>query len=83
MKIGFDIDRILQSHFSKKKEGSLSVPKQIGDKTQVTFSSNGTFKGNIEVTNTGDLVSVSKDTKGMSAQGPYTLPLHHPRRDHW
>ena len=40
-----------------------------GDKTQMTFSSNGKFKGNIEVTNTGDLLSVSKDNKGTSAQG--------------
>ena len=29
----------------------------------------GTFKGNIEVTNTEDLASVSKGNKGMSAQG--------------
>ena len=44
--------------------------KQIGgNKTQVTFSANGTFKGNIEVTNTGDFVSMSKGNKGTSAQG--------------
>ena len=35
----------------------------------MTFSANGTFKGNIEVTNTGDFVSVSKGNKGTSAQG--------------
>jgi hypothetical protein len=36
---------------------------------QMTFSANGIFKGNIEVTNTGELVSVSKGNKGTSAQG--------------
>jgi hypothetical protein len=35
----------------------------------MTFSSNGTFKGNIEVTNSGDFVSVSKGNKGTLAQG--------------
>jgi hypothetical protein len=30
---------------------------------------NGTIKGNIEVTNKGDFVSVSKGNKGSSAQG--------------
>jgi len=50
--------------------GRITAQKKIGDnKTQMTFSSNGTFKGNIEVTNTGELVSVSKGTKGTSAQG--------------
>jgi hypothetical protein len=52
----------------KKKERSRL--KQIGgNKTQVTFSAKGTFKGNIEVTNTGDFVSMSKGNKGTSAQG--------------
>ena len=35
----------------------------------MTFSSNGRFKGNIEVTNSGDFVSVLKGNKGTSAQG--------------
>ena len=35
----------------------------------MTFSANGTFKGNIEVTNTGDFVSMSKGNKETSAQG--------------
>jgi hypothetical protein len=35
----------------------ITAQKEIGgDKTQMTFSSNVTFKGNIEVTNTGELV---------------------------
>jgi len=59
----------LEEPFFEEK-GRITTQKQIGgDKTQVTFSSNGTFKGNIEVTNTGDLVSVSRGNKGMSAQG--------------
>ena len=59
----------LEEPFFEEKGRITPAPKQIGDKTQVTFSSNGTFKGNIEVTNTGDLVRVSKGNKGMSAQG--------------
>jgi hypothetical protein len=34
----------------------------------MSYSSNGTIKGNIEVTNSGDLVSLSKGNKGTSAQ---------------
>ena len=53
-----------------EEEGRIMSQKQIGgNKTQVTFSANGTFKGNIEVTNTGDFVSMSKGNKGTSAQG--------------
>jgi hypothetical protein len=52
------------------EKGKITAQKQIGgNKTQVTFSANGTFKGNIEVTNTGDFVSMSKGNKGTSAQG--------------
>ena len=59
----------LEEPFFEEK-GRITAQKKIGDnKTQMTFSSNGTFKGNIEVTNTGELVSVSKGTKGTSAQG--------------
>ena len=51
-------------------KGKITAQKEIGDnKTQMTFSSNGTLRGNIEVTNTGDLVSLSKSNKGTSAQG--------------
>jgi hypothetical protein len=53
-----------------EERGRITAKKEIGgDKTQMTFSSNGKFKGNTEVTNTGDLVSVSKGNKGTSAQG--------------
>lgn len=50
--------------------GKITTQKEIGDnKTQMTFSSIGTLRGNIEVTNSGDLVSLSKGNKGISAQG--------------
>ena len=59
----------LEEPFFEEK-GKITAQKEIGDnKTQITFSSNGTFKGNIEVTNSGDLVSLSKGNKGTSAQG--------------
>ena len=59
----------LEEPFFEEK-GRITIQKQIGDnKTQMTFSSNGTFKGNIEVINSGDLVSMSKGNKGISAQG--------------
>jgi hypothetical protein len=59
----------LEEPFFEEK-GRITAQKEIGgDKTQMTFSSNGMFKGNIEVTNTGELVSVSKGTKGTSTQG--------------
>ena len=47
----------------------MAIIITISEKTQMTFSSNGTFKGNIEVTNSGDFVSVSKGNKGTLAQG--------------
>jgi hypothetical protein len=59
----------LEEPFFEEK-GSITAQKEIGgNRTQVTFSSNGIMKRNIEVTNTGDFVSVSKGNKGTSAQG--------------
>ena len=59
----------LEEPFFEEK-GKITAQKEIGNnKTQMTFSSNGTIKGNIEVTNSGDLVSLSKGNKGTSAQG--------------
>jgi len=53
----------LEEPFFEEK-GRITAQKEIGgDKTYMTFSSNGTFKGNIGVTNTGELVSVSRDNK--------------------
>jgi hypothetical protein len=43
------------------EKGKSTVQKEISpDRTQYTFATNGTMKGNIEVTNTGEYVSVSK-----------------------
>jgi hypothetical protein len=43
------------------EKGKVTVQKEIGpNRTQFTFTGNGTINGNIEVTNTGKLVSVSK-----------------------
>jgi hypothetical protein len=43
------------------EKGRSTVQKEIGpNRTQFTFTGNGTMNGNIEVTNTGKLVSVSK-----------------------
>jgi hypothetical protein len=59
----------LEEPFFEEK-GSIMAQKEIGgNRTQVNFSSNGIMKRNIEVTNTGDFVSVSKGNKGTSAQG--------------
>ena len=53
----------LEGPFFEEK-GKITAQKEIGDyKTQMTFSSNGIFKGNIKVTNSGDLVSLSKGNK--------------------
>jgi hypothetical protein len=53
----------LEEPFFEEK-GRITAQKEIGgDKIQITFSSNGTFKGDIEVINTGELVSVSKGNK--------------------
>ena len=59
----------LEEPFFEEK-GKITAQKEIGhNQTQMTFSSNGTFKGNIEVTNSGDLVSLSRGNKGTSAHG--------------
>ena len=59
----------LEESFFEEK-GKITAQKEIGhNQTQMTFSSNGTFKGNIEVTNSGDLVSLSRGNKGTSAHG--------------
>jgi hypothetical protein len=53
----------LEKPFFEEK-GRRTAQKEIGGgKIQVTYSSNGTIKGNIEVTNKGDFVSVSKVTR--------------------
>lgn len=43
------------------ERGKITGQKEIGpNRTQFTFTSNGTMNGNIEVTDTGEFVSVSK-----------------------
>lgn len=44
-----------------EERGQVTGQKEIGpNMMHITFSANGTLKGNIEVKNTGDFVSVSK-----------------------
>jgi hypothetical protein len=57
-----------RARFSKIKERSWLRKKLATIKRKMSYSSNGTIKGNIEVTNSGDLVSLSKGNKGTSAQ---------------
>jgi hypothetical protein len=57
------------------EEGKVTVQKEIGpNRTQITFTGNGTLNGNIEVNNTGKLVSVSKgnNLSFEQGQGVYT-----------
>jgi hypothetical protein len=52
------------------EEGKVTGQKEIGpNRTQYTIASNGTMNGNIEVTNTGEYVSVSKSNNQTFDQG--------------
>ena len=52
------------------EKGKSTVQKEIDpNRTQYTFTSNGTMKGNIEVTNTGEYVGVSKGNNLVYEQG--------------
>jgi hypothetical protein len=52
------------------EKGKITGQKEIGpDRTQFTFTSNGTMNGNIEVTNTGEYVSISKGNNLVFDQG--------------
>jgi hypothetical protein len=52
------------------EKGKLTGQKEIGpNRTQYTFTTNGTMNGNIEVTNTGEFVSVSKGNNLAFDQG--------------
>jgi hypothetical protein len=43
------------------EKGNSTVQKEIGpNRTQFTFATDGTMNDNIEVTNTGEYVSISK-----------------------
>jgi hypothetical protein len=59
----------LEEPFFEEK-GKITGQKEIGDnRSQTTFSAEGTLKGNIEVTNTGDFIDISKGNKVTHAQG--------------
>jgi hypothetical protein len=59
----------LEEPFFEEK-GRITNQKEIGgNRSQVTYSAEGTMKGNIEVTNIGDFVGVPKDNNVTSAQG--------------
>jgi hypothetical protein len=52
------------------EKGKVTVQKEIGsNRTQFTFTGNGTMNGNIEVNNTGEYVSVSKGNNMTFDQG--------------
>jgi hypothetical protein len=52
------------------EKGKVTVQKEIGpNRTQFTFTGNGTMNGNIEVTNTGEYVGVSKGNNQTFDQG--------------
>jgi hypothetical protein len=52
------------------EKGKVTGQKEIGpNRTQYTFATNGTMNGNIEVTNTGEYVSISKGNNLVFDQG--------------
>ena len=52
------------------EKGKVTGQKEIGpNRSTYTFTSNGTMNGNIEVTNTGEFVSVSKGNNLVYDQG--------------
>jgi hypothetical protein len=58
------------------ERGKATVQKEIGpNRTQFTFASNGTMNGNIEVTNTGEYVSVSKGNNLTFDQGQGVIKI--------
>jgi len=66
----------LEEPFFEEK-GKITNQKEIdGNRSQVTYSAEGTMKGNIEVTNTGDFVGVPKDNNVTSAQGQGVITHH-------
>ena len=52
------------------EKGKTTGQKEVGpNRTQYTFAANGTMNGNIEVTDTGEFVSVSKGNNLTYDQG--------------
>ncbi len=53
-----------------EEKGRVTDQQEIGgNRSQSMFSAEGILKGNIEVINKGDFVSISKDNKVTHAQG--------------
>ena len=68
-KIGYAQTATLGEPFFVEK-GKVTGQKEIGpNRTQITFTSNGTMNGNVEVTNTGEYVGVSKGNNLVFDQG--------------
>jgi hypothetical protein len=58
------------------EKGKATVQKKIGpNSTQYTFTANGTMNGNIEVTNKGEYVSVSKGYNLTFDQGQGVIKI--------
>jgi hypothetical protein len=52
------------------EKGKITSQKEIGvNRTQFTISANGTLNGNVEVTNTGEVVTISKGNNLAVDQG--------------
>ena len=53
-----------------EEKGKITGQKDIGDnRSQMTFSGEGTMKGNIEVTNSGDFIEIQKGNNVTHARG--------------
>jgi hypothetical protein len=52
------------------QKGAETIQREIGsNRTQYTFTADGTINGNIEVTDTGQYISISKDNNQTFDQG--------------
>jgi hypothetical protein len=59
-----------------QESGKVTSQKEMApNKMQITFSANGTLKDNIEVTNNGDFVSVSKGGNLSFGQGQGVIAI--------
>ena len=57
-----------------EEKGKITGQKDIGDnRSQTSFSGEGTMKGNIEVTNSGDFIEIQKGNNITQAQGQGVL----------
>jgi hypothetical protein len=53
-----------------EEKGKITSQKEIGpNRTQFTISANGTLNGNVEVTNTGEIMTISKGNTLAVDQG--------------